>query len=171
MKKYRLRLVVSLLLAGCFLAAGCSPKWREKFIRKKKKAAPTQQAILVLQPDYKALLPVADRYREHFAFYKSWSSSLIDSYGDLRKRDKVNLQGVIGETEAMQGLLTGLPSVRLKEILRQLQQIEDQWERMPDTWTPPHSTRLKIERLTREVNRDFHYSEVKDSLIGDPDQP
>lgn len=162
--------MTTVLITGCLVSAGCSPKWRAKFIRKRKTAAPVASPILVLQPDYKATLPAPDRYREHYAYWKSWHSGLLDSYGQLRKRDRVNLQGVLGEAEAMQALLTGEPSEHLRRLLLDLREIQDQWDRMPDSWQPPMSTRARLEQLFREINKNFHYAKVKQSLIQEPER-
>ena len=149
-------------------SAGCSRQWRAKFIRKNKSAAPAQ-AILVLQPDPQAVMPASARYQEHYAFWKSWHSDLLGSYGQMRKQDRVNLQGVIGELEPMRALLTGDPSGRLWAIILELREIQDPWNRMPDTWSPPAADRTRLNQLFREIYKQFHYSKVKGSLV--PDLP
>lgn len=161
--------MTSVLVVVCLLSAGCSPEWKAKFIRKKKNAAPPQ-AILVLEPDSKAVLPAPARYQEHYAYWKSWHSSLLDTYNQMRKRDRANLQGIIGEVGAMRALLTGEPVERLRRILAELREIQDQWNRMPDTWQPPAVTRTRLEQLFREVNKKFYYSKIKKSIIPEPQQ-
>lgn len=155
--------VVGCLVLTC-LSAGCSPKWRQKFIRKNKGTAQTPQPILVLQPDQKSLLPAADRYREHFAFWKSWHSGLLDSFGQVRKRDVAQLNGAVGELQSMISLLAGAPADRLREILMELREYQAQLNRTAPTGQMPAATRTRLEQLFREISKKYHYAHVKDAL-------
>ena len=153
----------------CLSVVGCSHEWRKKFIRKRQKEVQPPQAILTLQPDYKAMVPAADRYREHFAFWKSWHGELLSSLGQIQKRDVRYLNGVIGELRAMISLLTGEPAQRLREILTELQEMEDKWSSAPSTWSIPISQRTTLERLQRGIDKAFYYSRVKEFLVKDPE--
>lgn len=159
---------VLLLAAVVFSLAGCSEAWKRKFVRKRKNVQPPQ-AILVLQPDYLAVMPAADRYREHFAFWKSWHSGLLDSLGELKKRDLANLNGAIGELRSLQALLTGEPADRLKGILVGLDEMEERWSRSP-TAAHPAADRSTLEKIQREVNRNFHYSNIKQTVVPEPER-
>ena len=160
-------LAAGLLL--CLLAAGCSPEWKKKFVRKRKKEVAGPQAILVLQPDPRAIFPPDVRYREHYAFWKTWHDELLGSLGQIHKRDIRYLDGVIGELRSMQALLSGPPAERLKQILVELSELQEEWERAPDTSQMPVSHRTRLEKLRREIGKAFHYSNVKDSLVPDPE--
>ena len=159
-----------LCLFLCLCVAGCGHEWRKKFVRKRKKEVETPQAILTLQPDYKAMYPTADRYREHFAFWKSWHSELLSSLGQIQKRDVRYLNGVIGELRTMVSLLTGGPAQRMREILVELQEMEDKWSSAPSTWSIPTSQRTTLEQLQREIDKAFYYSRVKEFLVKDAEQ-
>ena len=159
-----------LCLMICLCVAGCSPQWRKKFVRKRKKEVASPQAILTLQPDFKAIYPATDRYREHFAFWKSWHSELLSSLGQIQKRDVRYLSGVIGELRAMQSLLTGEPAQQMREVLVELQDLSDKWDRTQGPWSIPVSERTKLERLQRKIDKAFHYSKVKDSLVKDAER-
>ena len=150
-------LLVIVLLAGC---AG----WKKKFIRKRKTPPKPPQAILTLEPDHKALLPAADRYREHYAFWKSWHADLLNFYGQTQKRDVAYLTGAIGELRAMQRVLKGTPADSLSKILAELTEMEQQWRDSSGAWSPSATTRTRLEQLQREVQKKFHYSEVKDFI-------
>ena len=165
------RLLASLLCFSiCLSMVGCSREWRKKFVRKQKKETAEPQPILTLQPDYKAMYPAADRYREHFAFWKSWHSELLSSLNQIHKRDLRYLSGTIGELRAMQSLLTGEPARRMTEILAKLQEMEDKWNKAPSTWSIPTSDRTELQRLQREIDKAFYYSKVKDSLVKDAEK-
>jgi hypothetical protein len=155
-------------LAGIlFLStAGCGPEWKKKFVRKKK-AATGPQPILVLQPDVRAVLPAADRYREHYAIWKSWHTELIQSYGQLRKRDLVHLAGVIGELSALHALLNGPPADELRKILSELSELKSQWESSVGFWNPSPTTRSRLEQIQRSIEKHFHYSRIKSFLMED----
>ncbi len=161
-------IVFTTLLAGSLLLSGCSPEWKRKFIRKRQKEVVAPQAILVLQPDHKAVFPPDVRYRQHYAFWKSWHGELLGSLGTIHKRDIRYMDGVVGELRAMQALLSGRPAERLKEILVELSNLQDRWESAPATSSVPVSHRSRLEKLQREINKKFHYSEVKESIVPDP---
>ena len=156
--------VISCLLLGM---AGCGPHWKQKFVRKRGKAAPIAQPILELQPDMKAVLPAADRYREHYAFWKSWHSELLISLGQIQKRDQRYLAGSLNELRAMQALLTGESSEKMKAILLEMAEIQDQFMNASPAWKPSSAIHSRLERIERQVNREFSYSRVKKSLVAD----
>ncbi len=153
------RAVSCLLIAA--LVAGCSPQWRKKFVRKHKQAKPPE-AILVLQTDAEATYPPAIRYQEHFALWKAWHSGLLDTYGEIRKRDVRYLNGTIGELKAMAELLTGPPAERVQKILIELNSVQRGWATAPEPWNPPPSFRVRLERLERQIDRELHYSKVEE---------
>lgn len=164
--------VVSFFVIGCLLLgmAGCGPHWKKKFVRKRGKEAPIAQPILELQPDMKAVLPAADRYREHYAFWKSWHSELLLSLGQIQKRDQRYLAGSLNELRAMQGILTGESAEKMKAILLEMSAIQDQFMNASPAWKPSSAIRSQLERIERQVNREFHYSQVKKLLVADPAQ-
>ncbi|MDO8730583.1 MAG: hypothetical protein Q7J69_05345 [Candidatus Omnitrophota bacterium] len=154
-----------LFFVSCFLVEGCNSSWRKKFIRKKKKEVAAPQAFLVLQPDHKAVFPPDVRYRQHYAFWKSWHGELLGSLGQIHKRDLRTMDGVIGELRAMQADLSGPPAERLKEILVELSHLQDEWESSPGNAPVQVSHRTRLEKLRREISKKFHYSEVKESIV------
>lgn len=165
---YRLFSVFCLLFSVlCFLIDGCSPEWKRKFTRARKKVQ-ASQPILVLESDEKAMYPPDARYRQHYAFWKSWHSDLLDSYGQLRKRDVRYLSGSIGELQAMAQLLQGPSADRLKEILIRMTRIEDAWRTTPEPWNPPATTRTELDKIRREIEKKFHYSKVKKWIVTGP---
>ena len=147
-----------LLTVLCLLETGCGPQWKRKFIRKGKVVS-APQPILELQSDVQATYPPAVRYQAHFAYWKSWHSELLSSLGQSRKRDLRYLSGVIGELRAQVELLTGPPAERLQGILSELTQFEREWQEAPADI--PASTRTRLEQLQRQIDREFHYAEVK----------
>ena len=155
--------LVFILLISVF-ETGCGPTWRDKFIRKDKRGAKTDQPVLTLESDEKALFPPAIRYQQHFAYWKSWHSELLDSLGQTRKRDIRYLAGAIGELRGMAEVLSGPPSDRLRALLEELNNFQAEWERNPAV-SIPVQTRIRLEWLQREIDRKLHYSKVKTWII------
>ncbi len=170
-RRSNLLALIALVLLLSISLTGCSRAWKTKFIRKRKKETGPPPAILVLQPDYKAIYPPAVRYREHYAFWKSWHSELLISLGQIHKRDVSYLNGVIGELRSMQALLSGPSAQRMHDILVELSDMQDQWERAPATWQMPASDRTRLERFQREISKKFNYSDVKEELVQDREPP
>ena len=157
---------VALIALLAVQTSGCNSSWRKKFVRKRsKKETVEPQAYLVLQPDQKAIFPPDVRYREHYAFWKSWHSELLGSLGQIHKRDIRYMDGVIGELRAMQSTLSGPPAERLKEILVELSGLRDKWENSPGNAPRPVSDRTRLEKLQREISNKFHYSNVKELIV------
>ncbi len=160
--------VTALLSLVSMLAAvgmGCSPRWKEKFIRKHK--AKPVEPILVLASDEEALLPPEDRYREHFAFWKSWHLQLMEHLGTMRKRDIRNLSESAGELRAMVELLTGTPREELRKVTDELGDLEAKWRQKPSAgWRVSTATQSRLNQIKRLINRKYHYSRVKESVPG-----
>lgn len=157
-----LRITVSCLLFAVSLT-GCGPHWKQKFIRKGKPVQ-TQQPILTLQSDIQATDPPEVRYQEHFAYWKSWHSELLDSLGQIRKRDLRYFSGMISELQSMAQLLSGPPADRLGEILVELHKLEKDWSESNPTGSPPPAVRTRLAQIEREIDKNFHPSKVKDSI-------
>ncbi|MBI3332800.1 MAG: hypothetical protein HYZ93_01765 [Candidatus Omnitrophica bacterium] len=155
-----------MFLCLALVTAGCGPQWKKKFVRKRKNVE-GPQAVLVLEPDVRATHPPAVRYQEHFAYWKSWHSELLNSYGENRKRDLRHLVGMISELRAMAEVASGPPAEHLRRILVELGDLEDSWERSQGGWPPSANIRVRLERLEREIDKELHYSKVK-KWIGTP---
>lgn len=158
-------LIFGLILLLAVDLTGCGPQWKRKFIRKGKEVSPPQP-ILVLESDEKAVLPPAARYQEHYAYWKSWHSELLSSYGQIHKRDLRYLSGAIGELRAMREILSDGPAAaRLQEILTQLNQMETSWQSAPEgVWQPSVRDRSQLQKFQRLIEKDFTYSHVKESV-------
>lgn len=160
---------VALLGILCLLTQGCSPEWKRKFVREKKDLE-GPQPILVLHSGEQALHPPRARYREHFALWKSWQTDLIASLGQIRKRDLRYLEGAVAELESMHAVLTpGGSADRLQGIVAELSQLHDAWqERQGYPWQVPTREKLRLEQLMRQINREYHYANVLESIPTPP---
>lgn len=164
--KKQAQTVIALLLVGVvFSAAGCSPTWKRKFVRARVKKSSAPQPIFSLLPEQEAAGPPAIRYQERFAYWKSWHSELLNSIGEIRKRDIRYLDGAIGELGSMTGLLReGPEKQRLNEIITELAQLRDTWNKRDGYWMPLSKERTRLQQLGREIDKKFHYSKVKQSV-------
>ena len=162
----RLGSLCFLFVVCCFLLTGCSEEWKRKFIRKKKDAQPIQ-AILVLHSGEKALHPPRARYREHFAFWKSWHKDLLLSLGEMRKRDLRYLGGAVGELRSMLAVLSpGEPADQLREVIIELSDFQERWENRPThPWRVSIRERSRLEQLKRLINKKYHYSKLETHIL------
>ncbi len=140
--------------------SGCGPQWKRKFVRKKKQVT-VEQPVLVLQSEMEATQPPEVRYQAHFVYWKSWHTELIDYLGEVRKRDLRYLNGTIGELRAMAELISGPPADRLRKILTELSEMEEAWNKAPASSKPSATDRTRLEKLRREIDKNLHYSKVK----------
>lgn len=163
----RFAIVLLAFLFTVLSLAGCGRNIQ--LIRKRKPHAPPQP-IMVLERNDQALYQPALRYQEHFAYWKSWHADLLNSYGQMRKRDLRNLSGVISELRAMEYILTGPPADHLRGILQEISAMEEKWRTEPDTWTPPSTFRNRLAQLMREIDKSFYYKKVK-AWIPEPKGP
>ena len=144
-------------------AAGCSPAWKKKFIRKKKTPQGYNQPIFVLQTGTAALLPPPVLYKERYAYWKYWHRDLLATLGRTKKRDVRYLGGVIGELRAMSDILQeSSADDRLIGIISELNKMHRQWRASLDSYRSSSIVRQKLERLQRELDRDYHFSKVKE---------
>ena len=168
MKRATGRLVALAVLAAFVCGtAGCGQVFKRKFVRKNQKVK-TVQPILTLESDAQATYPPAIRYREHYAYWKSWHSELLASYGQIQKRDLSYLNGSLSELASLKELLTGEPQQRLVAILIEMNRIRDSWLKMPEPWKPPVSDRTTLQRIERAVTKKFVYSKIRKAIIEDP---
>ncbi len=159
MKNPVLKSCTAFLIGAVLLSsAGCG---RNIQLIRKRKSHKVPQPILVLQPNDQATYAAAVRYQEHYAYWKSWHSELLGSYGQMRKRDLRNLNGVISELSSMEDVLTGPPADHLRGILQEISAMEAKCRQKPETWTPPTAMRGRLEQLMREIDRSFYYKKVK----------
>ncbi len=167
MTRYRFFRLLVFGVVACVLLGGCSHEWKKKFLRKRKEVRPPQ-AVLALEPDHKAMYPPAVRYREHFAFWKSWHSELLTSLGEIRKRDLRYLDGTIGEAASLQALLTGPQADELRAVLKELRGISDRWKRSTGPWEVSARDRMTLQRLERKIQGHFQYGDVREAIRPDP---
>ena len=75
------------------------------------------------------------------------------------------MTGTIGELRSMAEVVSGPPAEHLRAIVTQLGEIEKSWADHPDSSRIPVSTRMQLERLKREIDRELYYSKVKTWII------
>ncbi|MCM8794824.1 MAG: hypothetical protein NC819_03370 [Candidatus Omnitrophica bacterium] len=169
MKRHLRVAAVLAVTAFVLTGTGCSHDWKKKFVRKRKKEIKAAQPILTYQSDQEAAGPASVRYRQRFAFWKSWHTDLVRSYGESQKRDIRYLNGTIGELGSMAGILEEGPAAqRLREILAELNELKGRWESREGAWSPPLNEKIRLEQLQREIERELRYAKVKQWLPESP---
>jgi hypothetical protein len=53
----------------------------------------------------------------------------------------------------------------LEEILTELRRMEEGWALSPQTGYASSRVRSRLQQLEREINKNFHYSKIKDAIL------
>jgi len=153
-----------LIFAFCILFSGCEAFVR-KFTRKPKKAEVKEEIVSIPQDYSQSDIPVEERYRQYFVFWKSWQDELIASLspsGSYKKR-KGCLEEAIENLQNLRPLLFEEKQKDLDVYLEELQHLKD--EISQDIYgTNLASLRSKAESLKRNILRDFSYLKVSEDI-------
>lgn len=143
---------------------GCEAFVR-KFTRKPKKEETKKEIVLVPQDYSPSDMPVEERYRQYFLFWKSWQEELISalSPSESHKRRKGCAEEAIKNLGSLRPLLYEEKQKDLDVYLDQMRRLKDQISQdIYGANLTRHKT--KAESLRREVLRVFSYPKVKAHL-------
>lgn len=155
------------LAVCCFLisAMGCEAFVR-KFTRKPKKENLPKEELVLEPQEYKPLFQTKEElYRKYFLYWKSWHDELLFSlsYGASHKKQLDCASETIKNLESIRELLSEPMRNNLDTYLQELKEIAAQIEK--DTYSSNAArSRLGLERLRRNILRDFSYNKIKDHL-------
>ncbi len=150
----------SLLVTLC----GCEAFVR-KFTRKSKKARVEEEPVLVPEEYSLADIPVEERYRQSFLFWKSWQDELITALGSpaSHKKRKDCLKEAIKNLQDIRPLLFQEKQKELDVYLEKLRRLEREISK--DIYGTKLTThRARAESLKRNISRDFSYTKIKSHL-------
>ncbi len=154
------------LLVMCFELIGCDAFVR-KFTRKKKKSAGPQEEMVISPVEYPApFLSKEQQYRKYFLYWQSWQDELIDAllYPTSRKRMIDCADQSIENLKSMQGMLNDKTKARLGSYIDQMKGLKGKIE--SNIYNQDISyVRFSVERIRRDVFRDFPYHKIKDKLL------
>lgn len=165
--KRQITQMIFLFFVFCYFSVslvGCEAFVR-KFTRKSKKAKTKE--VPVLQPEEYSLsdIPIEERYRQYFLFWKTWQDELITALGSSAsyKKRKDCLREAIKNLEQIKSFLFEEKQKELDVYLKKLHNLEGQISRdIYGAKLAIHKSRAEI--LKRNILRDFSYSKVKNHL-------
>jgi tRNA uridine 5-carbamoylmethylation protein Kti12 len=136
-----------------------------KFTRKPKKKEAKEEIVLVPQDYSPSDIPVEDRYRQYFLFWKSWQEELISALAssESHKKKISCLEEAIKNLESLRLLLYEEKQKDLDSYLSQLHRLKE--EVTQDIYgTNSMRHKAEAESLKRNILRDFSYPKVKGHL-------
>ena len=157
-----------IILATCYsllvTLVGCESV-AQKFIRKPKKKDMEDEIVLVPK-DYSSIkVPVEERYRQNFVFWKSWQEELVvslDSSDSYKKRISC-ISEAIKNLERNRPLLSREKQKDLDAYLDKLRDLHNSISK--DIYGGNSiSHKNKAEVLKRDILRDFSYLAIKEYL-------
>ena len=154
--------VVSLLssLVGC-------EAFVRKFTRKPKTGDMRREEMVLVPQEYKGpQMSKEELYRKYFMYWQAWQGELINAMaagGNYKKRVD-SLDEAIKNLGQLKGLLN---TDKQKQLDVYLQRMYDLRKRISDDIYSVHreQNRFLAERLTRDIQRYFSYSDIKNNLI------
>ena len=159
--------VILLLTTYCLMLTtllGCEA-FVKKFTRKHKKSKIKEEVILDPQDYSLSDIPIEERYRQYFLFWKSWQDELITalSTSASHKKRQTCVKEAIKNLGELRPLLFAEKQKELNVYLEKLRQLENEIKK--DTYGARLAIhRNRAESLKRNILRDFSYPEVKRHL-------
>lgn len=133
---------------------------QRKFTRKKK----TVKKPRIYQLNKYDIKPSPELYEKHFAYWRSWSSEIIQRLGDNHKKDARCIEEIIGQVNDMQNLLVDAKANELEKRAKAYERIRDTIVRDQLTDDNRNSVLMDLEREDRNIGRDFCVSKVKNYI-------
>jgi len=156
-------LKIAFLIILTFYLSGCAELSR-KFTRKNPHKKETVSFYSV--EEYKTKSP-AERYRDHYVYWRNWHLDLERTDGSGFKRDMTAMDETLRHLTAMRDLLADEKAQGLTERINDLETIRDKMKRRRhDVMKDPHVRKI-IERSGRVIVNNFSYNAVKEFLINE----
>lgn len=155
------KLVAGVLIAS-FILTGCA-SFEKKFVRRKPDA-PVHPVVYTQE----FVKPYSNRYyyKEHFVFWRGWQKELVDGFGSNIKKERRALEEVINHLGQMANYLLPEKKILLDIKIDQLQKIQERLRTIQDR-DARRDFRWEVEKIGREIEREFHYDRVADFLVSD----
>ncbi len=150
------------LLSVIFLAmslTGCEAL-QKKFTRKK---------TTVKNPHFYQLKkytrkPSPELYKQHYAYWESWQSQLIQVIGENNKKDKQCIEEAVGHLKDMQNILIPTKAEEMQPHIEKMEDAKEAIFRGELNFAKRDDIRRTLEREDRAIKRGFCYNKVKDYL-------
>jgi len=159
LRKRPLTYIVILIVAISF--TGCAGLQR-KFSRKKKKEE--KIAPVITTYDYSKELRVDELYKRHFLFWKSWQSELIERIDGSYKKRVSCYDHTVSSLMEMKKYLASSKAEELEPFIAKIKAVGLQIKDKRLTKIKRHRIKLLLEKIKRQIDKEFSYSDVKDFL-------
>jgi hypothetical protein len=145
--------------------SGCEsiPK---KFIRKKKEPKHIAAVIPLEQGPYQKKFSNDYYYKTHFTLWRGWHEDLLNQWGGNRKKVMRAAQESQSELSQMGQYLQPEKQAQLKPVLNSLTEIVRKIED-GQIASQEAMMRYELEKIQRDVNNNFYYDKVKESVLQD----
>jgi len=166
LKTYHLRLTTIIIYLLITNIIGCDAFVR-KFTRKPKKEDLPQEEMVLAPQDYKASpMSKEDLYRQYFLFWRSWQDELINTLtqkGSQKKQIEC-AEEVINNLNNLRPLLNEQAQKNLDLYITQLKELKELISK--DLYSnSATSYAQEVERIKRNILKDFSYQKIKANLI------
>jgi len=157
MKRGFFVLLTVVLLAGLI---GCDAI-QKKFTRKNK---PTVKIPRFYQLKKYTRKPSPELYKQHFAYWESWQSELIQFLGQNHKKDVRAMEEALGHLKDMQSILIPSKADDIQPHVEKMEEAKEIVLRGDLTFATQDYVRGVLDREDRAIKREFCYNKVKNDL-------
>ena len=153
-------LMIFLIIIIASNLTGCDALQR-KFTRKKSNVTKRPRFYQLKKYTKK---PSPELYKQHFAYWQSWQTELIQFLGNNHKKDVRAIEEANGHLKDMQSILIPSKAEEMQPHVDRMENAKDIIYRGPLSFANKDSVKNTLEREERAIKRDFCYSKVRDSL-------
>ena len=108
--------------------------------------------------------PSPELYKQHFSYWRSWQSELIQFLGDNHKKDKQAIDEAVGQLKDMQSILIPSKAENMQLHVEKMEGVKETISRRDLSFANKDYVRRILEREDRAIKREFCYEKVKNSL-------
>lgn len=160
MIKHR-KITYFIIVMLCLSMAGCAGLQR-KFTRKKK--LEQKPVPVITTHDYAKDLRVEELYKKHFLYWKTWQGELIDRMDAGYKKRVECYDHTLMHLEEMAKYLAESKSKELGSFIGEIKSIDPDIRKKRLSKSEENNMRSLLEKTKRRIDKEFSYSNVKDSL-------
>lgn len=160
--------IILLTTVYCLLSTqiGCE-SFRKKFIRKPKYQPPPEEMVIEPKDYSKLQLPVNKAYIQYYTYWKAWHNELLNFLNPTGSKKKILscFEQTLLNLSRMRDLLANEDKINLLEdYITKVSSLEKEVETKEIAMISFSRFRTQSEQLLRNIQRDFSFSKVKDSL-------
>jgi hypothetical protein len=108
--------------------------------------------------------PSPELYKQHYAYWESWQSQLIQVIGENNKKDKQCIEEAVGHLKDMQNILIPTKAEEMQPHIEKMEDAKEAIFRGELNFAKRDDIRRTLEREDRAIKRGFCYNKVKDYL-------